>query len=341
MPEMTIRQMFEAGVHFGHQTRFWNPKMAEYIYTQRNHIHIINLDKTLPMLQSALTFLQNEVANKKQVLFVGTKRPAQDVIRRCAESCEMPYVNCRWLGGMLTNFRTVRQSVKTYQRLLLEEKRTDIVLSKKQALLRQRKIKKLGKTLEGVKDMERLPQILFVIDIRYEQIAILEAKKVGIPIVAIIDTNNSCEGIDYPIPGNDDSISAIDFYATVAAEAIKKGLEMREEQEEITIEETSDVDKVATKKVKVKMKKVAKPDKADSVQADSVQADSAQADSAQADSVQADSAQADSAQADSAQADSAQADSAQADSAQADSAQADSAQADSAQADSEQVNPDK
>ncbi len=223
MANVTMRQMLEAGVHFGHQTRYWNPKMAEFIFGERNRIHIINLEKTLPLFNDALNFLGKLAAQNKKILFVGTKRAAREVVREEAERCGMPYVNQRWLGGMLTNFKTVRQSIKRLKDLEEQEKEGAFDrLSKKEALTLRREMQKLEKSLGGIKDMERLPDALFVIDVGHERIAVNEAKKLGIPVVGIVDSNNSPDDIDYVIPGNDDAMRAIQLYVTAAADAINE-----------------------------------------------------------------------------------------------------------------------
>ncbi len=224
MAKVTMRQMLEAGVHFGHQTRYWNPKMAEYIFGERNRIHIINLEKTLPMFNEAINFLGKLASRNGIVLFAGTKRAARDAVREEAERCGMPYVNQRWLGGMLTNFKTVCQSIKRLKEL--EEQENEGVLdrlSKKEALTLRREMEKLEKNLGGIKDMERLPDAVFIVDVGYERIAVNEASKLGIPVVGIVDTNNSLEKIDYVIPGNDDAMRAIQLYVTAAADAINEG----------------------------------------------------------------------------------------------------------------------
>ena len=228
MSELNIRQMFEAGVHFGHQARFWNPKMAPYIYGERNKIHIINLDTSLPLLKSALSYLQSLGASGSKVLFVGTKRVAGEPIEKHARRCGMPYVNHRWLGGMLTNFKTIRLSIKRYSELEEERKKDGAtILSKKQALCRDREITKLSRNLEGIRDMKRLPDAMFIIDVGHEKIAVQEAVKLGIPVVAVVDTNGSFEGVDYVVPGNDDAISAIDLYTSYASDAILRGIEIK------------------------------------------------------------------------------------------------------------------
>jgi len=219
-----MRQMLEAGVHFGHQARFWNPKMAPYIFGERSKIHIINLEKTLPLYTDALNFISKLVANKGIVLFVGTKRSARDTIRTEAERCKMPYVNHRWLGGMLTNFKTVRQSIKRLKDLeAMEQDGTFEKLNKKEALMLTREKQKLDRSLGGIKDMNRLPDAMFVVDVGHEKIAVAEAKKLGIPLVGIVDTNNSPDDIDYVIPGNDDSIRAIQLYVQGVADAVELG----------------------------------------------------------------------------------------------------------------------
>jgi len=224
MADVSMRDMLEAGVHFGHQTRFWNPKMLPYIFGERNKIHIVNLEKTLPLYDEAMNFLGRMAANQGTILFVGTKRAAQEIVREEATRCGMPYVNRRWLGGMLTNFRTVRQSIKRLKDLeAMHEDRSFERLSKKEALGLTRELAKLERSLGGIKDMEGLPDVLFVIDVGYEKIAVREAVKLGIPVVGVVDTNNSPDGVDYIIPGNDDAIRAIGLYVRGAAEAIIEG----------------------------------------------------------------------------------------------------------------------
>jgi len=224
MAEVTMRQMLEAGVHFGHQTRYWSPKMAPYIYGERNNIHIFNLEKSLPALIDSTNFAGKIASKNGRVLFVGTKRAARDAVRAAAESCNMPFVNRRWSGGMMTNFKTVKQSVK---RLLeLEAMRDDGSferLSKKEALGLTREHEKLDRGMGGIKHMERLPDALFVIDVGHERIAITEAKKLGIPVIGVVDTNNTPDGIDYVIPGNDDAIRSIQLYVEAIASAIQDG----------------------------------------------------------------------------------------------------------------------
>ncbi|MGE3390637.1 MAG: 30S ribosomal protein S2 [Gammaproteobacteria bacterium] len=221
MTDVSMRQMLEAGVHFGHQTRFWHPKMSPYIFGDRNKIHIINLEKTLPLFKDAMGFIGRMASRRGKVLFVGTKRSAQEAIAREAARCGMPYVNRRWLGGMLTNFKTVKQSIKRLKDL--EERINNGSLdriTKREALQLRREYEKLNLGLAGIKDMERLPDALFVIDVGFEKIAVAEAHKLKIPVVAVVDTNCKPDGIDYLIPGNDDAISAVNLYAKAAADAV-------------------------------------------------------------------------------------------------------------------------
>lgn len=220
----TMRQMLEAGVHFGHQTRFWNPKMAPYIFGQRNKIHIINLEKTVPMYREAEKFVRRLSANGGVVLFVGTKRAAEEIVAEEAMRCGMPYVNHRWLGGMLTNFKTVRQSIKRLKEMEAQIADGSVEkMSKKEALTLQRELAKLNRSLGGIKDMASIPDALFVIDVGFQKGAIVEAKKLGIPVIGVVDSNNSPDGVDYVIPGNDDSTRAIRLYAAGIADAILKG----------------------------------------------------------------------------------------------------------------------
>ncbi len=221
---VTMRQMLEAGVHFGHQTRYWNPKMSPFIFGARNKIHIINLEKSLPMYQEALKFVRTLTANKGTVLFVGTKRQAREIVKEEAQRAGAPYVDYRWLGGMLTNFKTVKQSIKR-----LNEMDQMIVdgaverLTKKEALNFSREREKLERSIGGIKDMGGIPDALFVIDVGFHKIAVTEARTLGVPIVGVVDTNNSLDGIDYVIPGNDDSTRAIRLYARGIADAILEG----------------------------------------------------------------------------------------------------------------------
>ena len=221
---VTMRQMLEAGVHFGHQTRYWNPKMAPFIFGSRNKIHIINLEKSLPMYQDALKFVRQLTSNKGQILFVGTKRQAREIVKEEAQRAGAPYVDYRWLGGMLTNFKTVKQSIKRLKEMDQMVADGSIErLSKKEQLLNQREREKFERSLGGIKDMERVPDALFVIDVGFHKIAVTEAKTLGIPIVGVVDSNNSLDGIDYVIPGNDDSTRAIRLYARGVADAILEG----------------------------------------------------------------------------------------------------------------------
>nr|CAA6813547.1 MAG: SSU ribosomal protein S2p (SAe) [uncultured Thiotrichaceae bacterium] len=224
MPKVTMRQMLEAGVHFGHQTRYWNPKMAPYIFGDRNKIHIINLEQTLPMFNDAMNFVGKMAARGGKVLFVGTKRSAREAVRESAQACKMPYVNHRWLGGMLTNFKTVKQSIRRLKDLEKMSENGDMEkLNKKEALMRTREMEKLERGLGGIKDMKGLPDAIFVIDVGYENIAIQEAKKLGIPVIGVVDSNNPLTNVDYVIPGNDDAIRAIQLYTTAASDAVKEG----------------------------------------------------------------------------------------------------------------------
>ncbi len=221
---VSMRAMLEAGVHFGHQTRFWNPKMAPYIYGHRNKIHIINLEKTLPCLENALKYASRLAANRGTILFVGTKRQAGEIIAAEAKRCGMPYVDERWLGGMLTNFKTVKASIKKLKdKLALMADGGAESMSKKEALLLQREIAKLQKSIGGIADMNALPDALFVVDVGYHKIAIAEAGKLGVPVIGVVDTNHSPEGIDYVIPGNDDSAKAVALYAAAIADAVLEG----------------------------------------------------------------------------------------------------------------------
>src|ERR1700754_3385566 len=224
MPGVSMRQMLEAGVHFGHQTRFWNPKMAPFIFGERNRIHIINLEKTQPLYTEAAGFIKSIIADGGTVLFVGTKRSAREAMQREANRCGQPFVNQRWLGGMLTNFKTIRQSIKRLGEI------TDLATSgalekrgKKEATQLRREMDKLEKSLGGIKNMESLPDAMFVVDVGHEKIAIHEAKKLGIPVVAIVDTNCSPDDVDYVVPGNDDAMRAIALYAEGIADAALDG----------------------------------------------------------------------------------------------------------------------
>ena len=218
---VSMRELLEAGAHFGHRTRFWNPKMAEYIFGSRNKIHIINLEKTLPMLNDVINYVGRLASNKAKILFVGTKRAAQESIREHARRCGMPYVDHRWLGGMLTNYKTVRQSIFRLKELKeMQEKGAFIGMIKKEALMLTRELEKLERGLGGIQDMGGLPDALFVVDVGFEHIAVEEARRLKIPVIGIVDTNNSPDNIDYIIPGNDDSMRAVDIYVRSVADAI-------------------------------------------------------------------------------------------------------------------------
>ena len=224
MKDITMREMLEAGVHFGHQTRYWDPKMAPYIFGSRNKIHIINLEKSLPMARDAYAFIKAIIADGGKVLFVGTKRAARETVKSEAERCEMPYVNHRWLGGMLTNYKTIRQSVKRLKNLdKMTEEGGFEGLTKKEILGLTREAEKLEKSLGGIKDMGSIPDALFVVDVGHEEIAIREAKKLGIPVVGVVDSNCSPDLVDYVIPGNDDAIRAVSLYTSFMAEAVLDG----------------------------------------------------------------------------------------------------------------------
>ena len=221
---VTMREMLEAGVHFGHQTRYWNPKMAPYIFGHRNKIHIVNLEQTLARYQEATKFVRQLCANKGAVLFVGTKRQARDIIREEAQRCGAPYVDYRWLGGMLTNYKTVKQSIKRLKDMeaMVQDGTLD-KLPKKEALRYQREIAKLERSLGGIKDMNGLPDAMFVIDVGFQKGAVAEARKLGIPLIGVVDTNHSPDGVDYVIPGNDDSSRAIRLYVRGIADAVLEG----------------------------------------------------------------------------------------------------------------------
>ncbi|MDQ3026703.1 MAG: 30S ribosomal protein S2 [Pseudomonadota bacterium] len=221
---VTMRQMLEAGVHFGHQTRYWNPKMSPYIFGARNKIHIINLEKSLPMYQDALKYVRQLTANKGQILFVGTKRQAREIVKEEAQRAGAPYVDYRWLGGMLTNFKTVKGSIKRLKDMdaMIADGSSER-LSKKEQLLNAREREKLERSLGGIKDMGGVPDALFIIDVGFHKIAVTEARTLGVPIVGVVDSNNSLDGIDYVIPGNDDSTRAIRLYARGVADAILEG----------------------------------------------------------------------------------------------------------------------
>ncbi len=223
-PKVTMRDMLKAGVHFGHQTRYWNPKMESYIYGARKRIHIINLEKSLPLFNDALTFVNGVASKKNRILFVGTKRAASKIIKEQAIRCGMPFVNHRWLGGMLTNWKTIRQSIRRLKALEIES--TDGTfnkLTKKEALLRTREMEKLERSIGGIKEMGGIPDALFVVDVDHERIAIIEANKLGIPVIAVVDTNSNPDGVDYVIPGNDDALRAVELYVAGIADACLAG----------------------------------------------------------------------------------------------------------------------
>ncbi len=255
MAKVTMRQMLEAGVHFGHQTRYWNPKMAPYIFGSRSKIHIINLEKTLPLYNDAINFIGSMAANKGKILFVGTKRAARETIREQAIRAGMPYVNQRWLGGMLTNFQTVKQSIKRLKDLeAMSEDGSFDKISKKEALMHQREMDKLESSLGGIKDMGGLPDAMFVIDVGHENIAIKEAVKLNIPVIAVVDSNSSPDGVDYMVPGNDDSIRAIQLYVTGVADAVLDGRKSIPQLEE-DAGEFVELDESGAPAVPVKQKK--------------------------------------------------------------------------------------
>tara|TARA_R110002094_G_scaffold115322_4_gene110873 strand:+ start:836 stop:1549 length:714 start_codon:yes stop_codon:yes gene_type:complete len=219
-----MRELIKAGAHFGHQTRYWNPKMGKFIFGARNKIHIINLEHTVPALNEALSVVQRLVSNKNKILFVGTKRAASKVIQQEAERSGMPFVNHRWLGGMLTNYKTIRESIKRFRELEIQAADgTFAQLTKKEALMRTREMEKLSRSIGGIKDMGGLPDALFVVDVDHERIAINEANKLGIPVIGIVDTNSNPDGVDYIIPGNDDALRAIQIYVKAIADACLEG----------------------------------------------------------------------------------------------------------------------
>jgi small subunit ribosomal protein S2 len=265
-----MREMLEAGVHFGHQTRFWNPKMAPFIFGERNKIHIINLEQTMPLCKDAVNYLGKVASKKGKIMFVGTKRAASDAVKEEAQRCGMPFVNHRWLGGMLTNFRTVRASIKRLKELEeMAASNSYEKINKKEILNLSREQEKLEKTLGGIKEMGGLPDVLFVIDVGYEKIAVQEASKLGIPVVGIVDTNNSPDNVDYIVPGNDDSMRAIKLYARLVADAIVEGKQsivggVDGDEELIEVEADAPVAKDA---VKVTAKKAAPAAAADDAEA--------------------------------------------------------------------------
>ena len=259
MTNITMRQMLEAGVHFGHQTRYWNPKMAPYIYGTRQKIHIINLEETLFLFREALAFIRDTASKRGKLLFVGTKFAAREIVKEEAIRCGMPYVDYRWLGGMLTNYKTIRQSIKRLKELeeRLENEDSLVGMTKKEILNLMREKEKLAANLSGIKNMGSLPDVLFVIDVGHEKIAIREAKRLGIAVVGVVDTNESPDDIDYVIPGNDDAIRAICLYCKAVADTIidaRSALELKKEDEPTEKEKAkvkTKVKKVVTKKTKV------------------------------------------------------------------------------------------
>ncbi len=253
---VTMRDMLQAGVHFGHQTRYWDPQMAPYIYGIRNKIHIINLEKSLPLFQEALAFVANLAARNGKILFVGTKRSAAGVIREQAERCGMPFVDHRWLGGMLTNYKTVRQSIRRLKDLQAAQEKFSAQLSKKEALDKERELIKLERSIGGIKNMGGLPDAIFVVDVGQEKIAIQEANRLRIPVIGVVDTNHSPKGVDFLIPGNDDAMRAIRFYSSSIADVI---LEVRAKNA-VGAEEVIEIEAAKEVVVKAKRKSVkAKP----------------------------------------------------------------------------------
>ena len=277
MTAVTMREMLEAGVHFGHQTRFWNPKMGQYLYGQRNKIHIINLEKSLPLFKDALSFASKVASKKGNILFVGTKRAAQKIIQEEAVRCNMPYINRRWLGGLLTNFKTVKQSINRLKELdAMETDGGMEKISKKEALLLRRELDKLKSNLLGIKDMNGIPDAIFIIDVGYEDIAVSEAAKLGIPIIGIVDSNNDPQGIDYVVPGNDDAIRAIKLYAKYIADAAIDGRGAvshlggsGKSDDFVELDEAGAPVDTDSRKVRIQAKKKAPRQKADAAVADS------------------------------------------------------------------------
>jgi small subunit ribosomal protein S2 len=261
MADVTMRRMLEAGVHFGHQTRFWNPKMAEFIFGERNKIHIINLERTVPLYKGASEFIRRLVADGGTLLFVGSKRAAREALATEAARCGMPYVTQRWLGGMLTNFKTIRQSIKRLKSLEeITEPGAQVTFTKKELLKFGREKDKLEKTLGGIKNMDALPTAVFLIDVGHEEIAVREARKLGIPVIAVVDTNCSPDGIDYPIPGNDDAMRAIQLYAEGIADAVIEGKASIPEVPRGD-DEFVELDESGKPKVEARAKKAAPPKK--------------------------------------------------------------------------------
>ena len=242
---VSMRDMLVAGIHFGHQKRFWNPKMEQFIFGARSKIHIINLEKTMPLFQEALTFIRKKVTGRAKILFVGTKRSSQEIIKTHAERCGMPYVNHRWLGGMLTNYKTIRQSIKRLKELeKMFQDGTINKFTKKEILMFDRELKKLDRSLGGIKDMTGLPDVIFIVDVGYEHIAVKEAKRLSIPVVGVVDTNNSPDNIDYVIPGNDDAQRAIELYVSSVADVILEAKSDRDNNLVKEIREEADMNSV-------------------------------------------------------------------------------------------------
>ena len=253
---ISMRELLKAGVHFGHQAKFWNPKMKEFIFGARNRIHIINLEKTVPLMQTALDYVETLGASRRKILFVGTKRAASEIIQREAERISMPYVTHRWLGGMLTNYKTIRQSIRRLRDL--ETQKTDGTfdkLLKKEQLMLDREMEKLVRSIGGIKDMGGLPDALFVIDVDHERIAITEANKLGIPVIGVVDTNSNPDGVDYIVPGNDDAIRAIEIYASSVADSYLKGRESTQTSANEFVEVETDAEVEAPKVTKAKVTK--------------------------------------------------------------------------------------
>jgi small subunit ribosomal protein S2 len=241
MPQPSMRDMLKAGVHFGHQTRYWNPKMKPFIFGARNRIHIINLEKTVPAMERALAEVRRMAAQNKTILFVGTKRSAAKVIREHAERAGMPFVNHRWLGGMLTNYMTIKQSINSLKELETQrEDGTFDLLTKKEALMRTRKLEKLERSIGGIKDMKGLPDALFVIDVDHERIAVEEANRCHRPVIGVVDTNSDPDGVDFVVPGNDDAIRAVDLYVGAVADAILEGRSQAGGSDFVEVTEESD-----------------------------------------------------------------------------------------------------
>ncbi|MFK8052755.1 MAG: 30S ribosomal protein S2 [Woeseiaceae bacterium] len=284
MADVTMRQMLEAGVHFGHQTRYWNPKMAPFIFGDRNKIHIVNLERSLPLFRDALTYARKLAADGGNIMFVGTKRSARDIIGKEAARSGMPYVNYRWLGGMLTNFKTIKQSIKRLKDLeTMHESNIVESLTKKEVLNLDREKDKLERSLGGIKDMGGLPDALFIVDVGHEKIAIDEARKLGIPVVAVVDTNCAPDGVDYVIPGNDDAMRAISLYASAMADAVLEGRASAPEaalgdDDFVELDEEGNVRKAAAKAPRKKAapkkaapKAEAKPESAEESKADAAE----------------------------------------------------------------------